>query len=91
MTTDTPYYPLGVTIVDYVPNTMSTGEILLFFSGTLALVLVPAFMLARRLQLSRYETWSMLWFILSGLIHLVLEGTSPPFFFYFTLISESIY
>ncbi|KKA27920.1 hypothetical protein TD95_003806, partial [Thielaviopsis punctulata] len=72
--TASPYYPIGVEIPHYVPNTMSTMEILLSFGGSLALVLVPGFIVARRFQLSGYETWTMLWFILSGCIHLILEG-----------------
>ncbi|KAL1899616.1 hypothetical protein Cpir12675_001385 [Ceratocystis pirilliformis] len=74
MTTSTPYYPLGVDIIGYVPNTQSTAQILLSFSASVAAVLFIALLTARRLKLSRYETLSVLWFLVSGCIHFVLEG-----------------
>ncbi|KAL5612041.1 hypothetical protein BROUX41_000397 [Berkeleyomyces rouxiae] len=74
MTTNTPYYPLGVDIIGYVPNTLSTPQILLSFIGSISLVLAPTFLAARRLKLSRYETTAVMWFMLNGLIHFVLEG-----------------
>ncbi|KAL2753519.1 hypothetical protein ACRALDRAFT_1036118 [Sodiomyces alcalophilus JCM 7366] len=71
-----PYYPLGLHLPDYVPNTLGTVSILAIFSSTLAAILLPMLVLIRRYnpKLPRTEVAIALWFILCGVIHLGLEG-----------------
>ncbi|ROT40454.1 3-beta-hydroxysteroid-Delta(8),Delta(7)-isomerase [Sodiomyces alkalinus F11] len=80
-----PYYPLGVDLPDYVPNTLDTLSILAIFSTTLAAVLLPVLIFIRRYnpKLSASEIAIALWFVLCGVIHLGLEG-------YFVLNHTSI-
>ncbi|EJP65814.1 3-beta-hydroxysteroid-Delta(8), Delta(7)-isomerase [Beauveria bassiana ARSEF 2860] len=70
------YYPPNVVIDGYVANTLSTTQILAIFTSTLASVLVPCFLLIRRVRPSipTSELATALWFVLCGVIHLGLEG-----------------
>ncbi|PMB70991.1 3-beta-hydroxysteroid-Delta(8),Delta(7)-isomerase [Beauveria bassiana] len=69
------YYPPNVVIDGYVANTLSTTQILAIFTSTLASVLVPCFLLIRRVRPSIpiSELATALWFVLCGVIHLGLE------------------
>ncbi|KAJ4165099.1 hypothetical protein LMH87_006746 [Akanthomyces muscarius] len=70
------YYPPSVAIDGYVANTLSTVQILGIFTSTLTSILVPCFLLIRRVRpsLAAAETATALWFVLCGVIHLGLEG-----------------
>lgn len=72
-----PFYPLGVVVPGYVANTMSATVILSIFYATCATILGVAYVLTRRAQrtLTTGETWTALWFVLCGTIHLFLEGS----------------
>ena len=75
------YYPPNVAIDGYVANTLSTVQILGIFTSTLTSILVPCFLLIRRVRpaLSAAETATALWFVLCGVIHLGLEGMFSTF------------
>lgn len=70
------YYPPGVVIAGYVPNTLSTLQILAIFTTTLTSILVPCYFLIRRVRpaISTADMAAALWFVLCGVIHLGLEG-----------------
>ncbi|KAJ3475981.1 hypothetical protein NLG97_g9280 [Lecanicillium saksenae] len=76
MDTNHSYYPPGVAIAGYVPNTLSTVQILAIFTSTLTSVLAPCYFLIRRVRpsISTAEMATALWFVLCGVIHLGLEG-----------------
>lgn len=73
------YYPPNVRIQGYVPNTLSTIQILAIFTSTLSSILIPCFFLIRRIRptIPKTEMATALWFVLCGVIHLGLEGTYP--------------
>lgn len=71
-----PYYPLGVSIPDYVAKVLTTQEILAIFTATGLGILVPTWLYTRRTRhdLPSSEVLTVLWFVLCGFIHLGLEG-----------------
>jgi cholestenol delta-isomerase len=70
------YYPLGTAIPGYVANEASMAAILTVFFGTCAILFGGTHFVSKRLQpdLSRTELLTLLWFILSGCIHIFFEG-----------------
>ncbi|KAL9944892.1 hypothetical protein D7B24_009410 [Verticillium nonalfalfae] len=71
-----PFHPLDAIVNDYVENTMSTLTILTIFASTCVAILLPTLLLIRRLRpnLSTGDVSTAMWFIVSGSIHLGLEG-----------------
>ena len=70
------YYPLGTAIPGYVANEATMAEILTVFFGTCAVLFGGTHFVSKRLQpdLTRTELFTLLWFILSGCIHIFFEG-----------------
>ncbi|RMZ77925.1 hypothetical protein DV738_g4109, partial [Chaetothyriales sp. CBS 135597] len=70
------YYPPGVAISNYVANTLSTTTILALFALTCSAMLVPSYLVIKRMRpsLPTSEVATALWFILCGCIHTGLEG-----------------
>jgi cholestenol delta-isomerase len=74
--TANPYYPIGSHIPGYAANESSVLELLgTFFSACIALFATTYFV-AKRVQpnLSRSELITIMWFVLSGSIHIFFEG-----------------
>jgi cholestenol delta-isomerase len=71
-----PYYPIGSSIAGYQANESSVPALLGVFFGTCIVVFSCSHTLAKRIQpdLRRGELLTMMWFILSGCIHIVFEG-----------------
>jgi cholestenol delta-isomerase len=71
-----PYFPLGVAIPNYVENKMHTLVILAYFAVGCGSILLLTMLVASRLnsRLPRSEIATVMWFVLSGCIHLGMEG-----------------
>ncbi|KAF2102199.1 emopamil binding protein [Rhizodiscina lignyota] len=71
-----PFYPLGTSLTGYIANDWSMSAIFGVFGGCL----VTLFTLTRQLNqslnphLSRRDQALLIWFVLSGFIHLIIEG-----------------
>ncbi|XHG05808.1 hypothetical protein AWENTII_009021 [Aspergillus wentii] len=71
-----PYYPPGVAIDGYLPNGWNTLALLSIFSAVcVAIFAVTSLIIGKaNHRISNSDRWTVLWFVLSGCIHLVLEG-----------------
>ncbi|KAK4997849.1 hypothetical protein LTR66_002809 [Elasticomyces elasticus] len=71
-----PYYPLGVEIVDYAANEWSVPVLLGVFFGGLAVLFYATYLVVKRVhpQMRGSEMVTIMWFVLSGTIHLFFEG-----------------
>nr|POE73049.1 3-beta-hydroxysteroid-delta(8),delta(7)-isomerase [Quercus suber] len=71
-----PYYPHDAIIADYAANEWSVPALLGVFFSTCAALFGITFVVARRSQpsLSRGELLTIMWFVLSGCIHIFFEG-----------------
>jgi cholestenol Delta-isomerase len=72
-----PYFPVGVNIPDYVANEMTTVEIMSMFAVGCVAILLIAYSASRKIRpnLANIDLATTLWFVLSGSIHLGMEGT----------------
>ncbi|KAI8869311.1 3-beta-hydroxysteroid-Delta(8),Delta(7)-isomerase [Ramicandelaber brevisporus] len=73
---DHPYYPRTVQLPHFVPNDLSVASIFATLSIPTATLLVIGWYLisSRRPDLSTAGRLTFCWFLISGLIHIVLEG-----------------
>lgn len=71
-----PYYPLEVEITGYLANEWSVPALLGVFFGCCGLLFGSTYFFAKSVQpkLTRGELITLMWFVLSGTIHLVFEG-----------------
>lgn len=71
-----PYYPLDSTIPGYLANVTSVPILLGVFFGVCAVVFSTTHVISRKLQpdLSGIELLTIMWFVLSGCIHIFFEG-----------------
>ena len=71
-----PYFPLGVELQDFAPNTISGPVLVAYFAAGSSAILATAFALLSRTSpsLRRKDVATALWFTLSGCIHLFFEG-----------------
>lgn len=71
-----PYYPLNAEITHYAANKTSVPSLLAIFFTTCSLLFTTTTLLARALNphLTRAQVATVIWFVLSGSIHLVFEG-----------------
>src|ERR1700760_1057238 len=71
-----PYYPEGVSIRNYVPNSKSTAELLSIIGISFSVVVGSSwYILGRYMRhLSRPERCAATWFIFCGLLHVIFEG-----------------
>ena len=74
--TDHPYYPLEVEIAYLLANEWSVPVLLAAFAGVCGTVLLLAMMVVNKVspQLRTVEKATIMWFVLSGSIHLFFEG-----------------
>lgn len=70
------YYPLDAEIAGYVVNEWGMAALLTVFFGTCAVLFSATYFVAKSFQpkLSRGELLTIMWFVLSGAIHLFFEG-----------------
>jgi len=71
-----PYYPLHIEIAGYAANEWSVPALLSIFFGVCGALFTSTYFVAKSLQprLSRGELATIMWFVLSGCIHLFFEG-----------------
>lgn len=70
-----PYYPRDLKIIGYVDNDLSVLDILgWFFGGLLVVMSVFVALLLKNRPESIGRKMAICWLLLSGLIHLILEG-----------------
>ncbi|KAF2087060.1 Emopamil-binding protein [Saccharata proteae CBS 121410] len=71
-----PYYPLEVEIIGYLANDWTVPALLASFAAGCALIFGVTYVLVKRTrpQLPATELLTILWFVLSGAIHLFFEG-----------------
>jgi hypothetical protein len=71
-----PYYPLGVSIPNYVENTISTPAILIYFVAACATLMLTSYGVIKttKPRLGTGDVATALWFILCGCIHIGIEG-----------------
>ncbi|KAK5166657.1 uncharacterized protein LTR77_008201 [Saxophila tyrrhenica] len=71
-----PYYPLDSVIPNYVPNTWPVLALLAAFFGVCTVLFSSTYYLAKSLnpRISRNELVTIMWFVLSGSIHLLFES-----------------
>ncbi|GIZ36970.1 hypothetical protein CKM354_000043400 [Cercospora kikuchii] len=71
-----PYYPIGSSIAGWTPNEASVFALLGAFVGASVVLFTSTFILVKRIQptLTRSELLTIMWFVLSGTIHIFFEG-----------------
>lgn len=71
-----PYYPLDSVISNYQPNTWSVPALLSAFFGVCTILFTTTYLLAKSSnpRLRKPDLITLLWFVLSGSIHLFFEG-----------------
>lgn len=71
-----PYYPLDVTIDGWAANEWGVPALLTVFFGACAVLFTATYFVAKRINshLSKGELITIMWFVLSGAIHLLFEG-----------------
>lgn len=71
-----PYYPLTASIPGYAPNQNTVSYLLTTFFSACTLLLTATYLLASRANpsLTRSQLATVIWFILSGAIHIFFEG-----------------
>lgn len=71
-----PYYPLGAEIAQYAANKNSVPYLLTLFFSACAALFTTTYLLASAAnpRLSRAQLATVMWFVLSGSIHLFFEG-----------------
>lgn len=67
-----PYFPRDIVLPHYKPNANSTAEILAIFFGVAGLVILSTWRLTSRQ--STGDRVKICWFVVCGLIHMILEG-----------------
>ncbi|OMH85804.1 3-beta-hydroxysteroid-Delta(8),Delta(7)-isomerase [Zancudomyces culisetae] len=88
-----PYYPKTLELPNYKPSVLSTPVMFSIFGSVVFLVIMYAFYLiaktnlhrlhAQQTLLTKLEKFGIIWFAISGMIHMVLEG-------YFVAFNRSI-
>ncbi|KAL9115942.1 MAG: hypothetical protein Q9227_000310 [Pyrenula ochraceoflavens] len=70
------YYPLGLELVDYVANVWSFQILLAIFGAGCVMVLGTTYLVTSQVSpgLSKIDRLTVLWFVLTGTIHLFFEG-----------------
>ncbi|KAL2356932.1 EBDP4, emopamil-binding protein [Cryomyces antarcticus] len=71
-----PYYPLGVEVVGYLANDWNVPQMLAIFFGGCAVIFYTTYLVVKRVHphLPRGELYAVMWFVLTGCIHLFFEG-----------------
>ncbi|GAM91645.1 hypothetical protein ANO11243_096970 [Dothideomycetidae sp. 11243] len=71
-----PYYPIGVPIAGYLANESSVPYLLGVFAAGCAVIFSGAYVVTKSLRprISTGELLTVMWFVLSGSIHLWFEG-----------------
>lgn len=71
-----PYYPLDATIADYAANEWSVPALLGVFFGVCTALFTSTYFVAKSInsKLTSGELTTIMWFVLSGSIHLFFEG-----------------
>lgn len=71
-----PYYPLGATVPGYLANVTSVPILLSAFFGACTVLFTATHVVSKRYQptLSNIELLTVMWFVLSGAIHIFFEG-----------------
>ncbi|KAI1620504.1 cholestenol delta-isomerase [Exophiala viscosa] len=71
-----PFYPVGVEIANFIANDMTVGRLLGIFATGCAGILAATWFLTSKVapQLQKKDKLAVLWFCLSGTIHLFFEG-----------------
>jgi cholestenol delta-isomerase len=71
-----PYYPIGSEIPGYVANKSSVLELLGIFFSACIILFTATYFVAKRVQpnLNGNELITIMWFVLSGTIHIFFEG-----------------
>ncbi|KAF2770905.1 Emopamil-binding protein [Teratosphaeria nubilosa] len=71
-----PYYPLNAEIPSYAANEWSVPALLSVFFGACTLLFTSTYFLAKRTNphLKTGELLTIMWFVLSGAIHIFFEG-----------------
>jgi len=71
-----PYYPIGVQIAGYLANEASVPYLLGVFAAGCAVIFTATYLVTKKLRptISGPELFTVMWFVLSGSIHLFFEG-----------------
>ncbi|KAK4556740.1 hypothetical protein LTR86_006311 [Recurvomyces mirabilis] len=71
-----PYYPPGSQILNYAANSWSVPALLGIFFSTCAVLFTSTYFVAKRVDktLTSAELSQIMWFVLSGCIHVFFEG-----------------
>ncbi|KAF2194796.1 EBDP4, emopamil-binding protein [Zopfia rhizophila CBS 207.26] len=71
-----PYYPIEAEIVGYLANEWNTLELCAMFASGCAVTFTIAYFVVKRVrpQVSTSDLITVMWFVLSGCIHLFFEG-----------------
>ncbi|GAB7353982.1 hypothetical protein MBLNU459_g4577t1 [Dothideomycetes sp. NU459] len=71
-----PYYPLGVEIVGYLANEWPVITLLTIFAAGCAVIFSATYVVVKKFnpRMPTSELYTVMWFVLSGSIHLFFEG-----------------
>jgi len=74
--TQHPYYPLDASINGYAANEWSVPALLSVFFGACSILFSSTYLIAKKINatLSTGELMTIMWFVLSGAIHVFFEG-----------------
>ncbi|KAK5722905.1 hypothetical protein LTR17_014208 [Elasticomyces elasticus] len=77
-----PYLPKDAIILNWAANEWSVPVLLTYFFGLCAILFVSTYFIAKRVDktLTTGELTTIMWFVLSGCIHLFLEGYYATFY-----------
>lgn len=73
---DHPYFPLGIAMPGYAPNTMTSPALVACFAAGSGALLTSAYAIISRVRpgLGRGDMFAALWFVLCTFIHFFFEG-----------------
>ncbi|KAF8858405.1 EBDP4, emopamil-binding protein [Acephala macrosclerotiorum] len=71
-----PYYPLNVHIPSYLANDTDPLTLVSFFAASCVAIFTTTFLVVKnaRPSLPTPDFWTIIWFIMCGFIHLIIEG-----------------
>ncbi|OQE21039.1 hypothetical protein PENSTE_c012G08303 [Penicillium steckii] len=71
-----PYYPLGLKVVGYEANQWHSITLISFFASACATIFLATYLVVTKVRpkLTKSDLWTILWSVLSGCIHLFIEG-----------------
>ncbi|KAE8453296.1 hypothetical protein EG329_011363 [Mollisiaceae sp. DMI_Dod_QoI] len=71
-----PYYPLDIEIIGYIVNDKDTFALVSVFATGCAVIFTTTYLIVKKTspRLSLSDFWTVIWFVMCGFIHVLIEG-----------------